>query len=131
MPNARLKYRIEIIYWNGKCVSDHKSLSLLRIKSKLKQHQSGRFHRIRHYGLLANSGREDNLKCARKLLKEHADKTIQEKETSEGKTTEADKTMDAQQATYVCPNCNHPMLIIESFRRGQMPRAPPERIESS
>ena len=88
----------------------------------------GRFHRIRHYGLLANSGRKDNLKHARELLKDHTDKAIQKNSAIESKSTEADKTIELQQAIYVCPKCRHPMLIIENFMRGQMPRAPPNKV---
>jgi len=88
----------------------------------------GRFHRIRHYGLLPNSSRQDNLKRARELLNDQADKESKDKGAIESKVTETDKTIDVQQVTYVCPKCNHPMLIIESFMRGQMPRAPPENI---
>jgi hypothetical protein len=32
----------------------------------------GRFHRIRHYGLMANAGRKDNLALARQLLQQPA-----------------------------------------------------------
>jgi hypothetical protein len=34
-------------------------------------------------------------------------------------------------ATYVCRNCGAPMIIIEHFMRGQMPRAPPANISGS
>ena len=27
--------------------------------------------------------------------------------------------------TYVCPNRGAPMIVIETFERGQLPRAPP------
>jgi hypothetical protein len=33
--------------------------------------------------------------------------------------------------TYVCPDCGAPMIIIETFERGQLPRAPPRRIGES
>jgi hypothetical protein len=29
--------------------------------------------------------------------------------------------------TYVCPDCGAPMIIIETFLGGQLPRAPPVR----
>jgi Zn finger protein HypA/HybF involved in hydrogenase expression len=80
------------------------------------------FHRIRHYGLLANAGRKDNLARARELLMEAS--------TNEGDVTQLDegKPRDAQQqpqeqATYVCPDCGAPMIVIETFAR--QPRAPP------
>ncbi|MEH6579575.1 MAG: hypothetical protein V7731_21165 [Amphritea sp.] len=31
-------------------------------------------------------------------------------------------------STYVCPACGAPMIVIEIFARGQLPRAPPLRI---
>jgi hypothetical protein len=34
-------------------------------------------------------------------------------------------------ATYVCPDCGAAMIIIETFERGQLPRAPPRRIAAS
>jgi len=40
------------------------------------------------------------------------------------KTTEKQQN-EEQAATYVCPDCGAPMIIIESFARQQQPRAPP------
>jgi len=89
----------------------------------------GGFHRIRHYGLLANSGRRDNLKRARELL---IDKTDDDEANENGAIDSAEsKTTDIPeppQATYICPDCGSPMVIIECFERGQLPRAPPLRI---
>jgi predicted RNA-binding Zn-ribbon protein involved in translation (DUF1610 family) len=34
-------------------------------------------------------------------------------------------------ATYVCPDCGATMIIIETFERGQLPRAPPRQINAS
>ncbi len=31
----------------------------------------------------------------------------------------------ADQATYICPDCGAPMIVIDTFARGQLPRAPP------
>jgi hypothetical protein len=87
------------------------------------------FHRIRHYGLLANAGRRDNLKRARELL---IDKTDDEGANEYGaiESTESrqDDALELPQATYICPDCGGPMVIIECFERGQLPRAPPPRI---
>ena len=87
------------------------------------------FHRIRHYGLLANSGRRDNLKRARELL---MDKTDDEDASADGaiENTKAqqDEVPEPVQATYICPDCGSPMVIIECFGREQLPRAPPVRI---
>ena len=87
------------------------------------------FHRIRHYGLLANSGRRDNLKRARELL---IDKTDDDEANADGaiENTKAqqDEVSERVQATYICPDCGSPMVIIECFGREQLPRAPPGRI---
>ena len=78
-----------------------------------------RFHRIRHYGLLASSTRKSNIAKARSLL-----------------GAEAAKPDDPPTAEVIpltlrepCPDCGGPMCIIETFRRGQKPqsRAPPRR----
>ena len=84
------------------------------------------FHRIRHYGLLANSGRRDNLERIRKLLVEniHADAI----DITRGEAALSDDTPDSVPVAYLCPDCGSPMVIIECFERGQLPRAPPSRI---
>jgi len=82
------------------------------------------FHRIRHYGLIANTTRKDNLVRARELLMvekntEPADAEINSADTADG---------NDESVTYVCPDCGAPMIIIETFERGQLPRAPPVRV---
>jgi predicted RNA-binding Zn-ribbon protein involved in translation (DUF1610 family) len=80
------------------------------------------FHRIRHYGLLANTTRKDNLARARELLM--VKKTIE--------TADADIAVGSDESvTYVCPDCGAPMIIIDTFMRGQLPRAPPVRVGES
>jgi hypothetical protein len=77
------------------------------------------FHRIRHYGLLASAARTANISKIRTLLGEQA--TAQD---------------DAPTAEIIpltlrepCPDCGSVMRIIETFRRGEVPRsrAPPRR----
>ena len=84
------------------------------------------FHRIRHYGLIANTGRRNNLARVRELLMTTAavtdDSVIP---ISEGGHDLADHAFDAK-ATYVCPDCGAPMTIIDTFVGGQLPRAPPK-----
>ncbi len=77
------------------------------------------FHRIRHYGLIANANRKDNLASARKLLKVNEAELPAQEETTDKHQSEE------QEATYVCPDCGAPMIIIETFPRSQQPRAPP------
>ena len=77
----------------------------------------GGFHRIRHYGLIANGERKENLAKARQLL--HVEPT-----------TDVDAPTTTLQATFVCPDCGAPMVIIDTFARGQPIRAPPHRRRS-
>ncbi len=85
------------------------------------------FHRIRHYGLIANTARKDNLARARELLM--SEKTI---EPTDAETNGAD-TADGcdESVTYVCPDCGAPMIIMETFLGGQLPRAPPKCMGES
>ena len=84
------------------------------------------FHRIRHYGLIANTGRRNNLVRARALLMETAAaKDHSVIRSSEGAHDIADQVF-AHNATYVCPDCGAAMTIIDTFARGQLPRAPPK-----
>ena len=77
----------------------------------------GGFHRIRHYGLLANAGRREHLAQARQLL--HVVPTA---------PPPADAAPVAcSQPTFVCPHCGAAMSIVEIFARGQPIRAPPAR----
>ncbi len=76
----------------------------------------GGFHRIRHYGLIANTGRRENLARARELL-QVAPVAIEQM---------ADETgSDSAQPTFVCPHCGAPMNIIDTLPRVQRIRAPP------
>ncbi|MBT4077377.1 MAG: IS91 family transposase [Gammaproteobacteria bacterium] len=84
----------------------------------------GGFHRIRHYGLIANAKRKDNLKRARELLK------VPEQSTQDKVTDKEGGEVDEPESTYICPDCGAPMIIIETFLRCQHPRAPPESGET-
>lgn len=72
------------------------------------------FHRIRHYGLLANCSRTICLAVARQLLNE----------TPPREPADTDVSHDGL-PTYVCPHCGHAMVIVQTFTRGQTIRAPP------
>ena len=74
------------------------------------------FHRIRHYGLLANAGRREHLARARELL--HVVPAAAEPQPAE-------PTVANVQPTFVCPHCGAAMIIVETFARGQPIRAPP------
>jgi rubrerythrin len=73
------------------------------------------FHRIRHYGLLANAGRREHLARARELL--HV--------VTAAQPQPPDATVADVQPAFVCPHCGAAMIIIEIFSRGQPIRAPP------
>jgi hypothetical protein len=74
----------------------------------------GGFHRIRHYGLLANPVRRQNLATIRALL--HAPAIINASE---------DALPDTRPLTFVCRHCGAPMIIIDILMRSQPIRAPP------
>jgi putative transposase/transposase-like zinc-binding protein len=72
------------------------------------------FHRIRHYGLLANAGRKENLALARELLKVPAPPHA-----------ESDQATASALPTFVCRHCGAPMIVIEVMPRPRHIRAPP------
>ena len=74
------------------------------------------FHRIRHYGLLANGARAETIARARALL------AIAVTETDNTATTEP---APSQALAHPCPCCGGRMIIIETFEAGTMPRARP------
>jgi hypothetical protein len=76
----------------------------------------GGFHRIRHYGLIANAGRKNNLAKIRELL--HV-------AVAEVQPNGTDAPI-AVQPTFVCQHCGASMIIIETLVRGQSIRAPPQ-----
>ena len=87
------------------------------------------FHRIRHYGLFANTTRKDNLIRARELLM--SNKTDEPTDAATNGAHTADSGDRDESVTYLCPDCGAPMIIIETFERGQLPRAPPRCIGDS
>ena len=71
------------------------------------------FHRIRHYGLFANHTRVRQVQRLRELISD--DSSAPAIEVVEN---------NLPTATYTCPACGTPMIIIETFEK-QIPRAPP------
>ena len=85
------------------------------------------FHRIRHYGLLANGGRAENIARARRLLNVPA---------TQGEPSDAGDVdnNEPQTLAHPCPCCGGRMIIIETFERGCTPRyrsTVPTRIDTS
>ena len=77
------------------------------------------FHRIRHYGLLASAQRKVNIAKVRVLIGASAPE-------QEPLSEDVPALLTLQEP---CPSCGGTMLIIETFRRGQVPRtrAPPRK----
>jgi len=75
----------------------------------------GGFHRIRHYGLIANTGRRENLARARVLL-----------HVAPVEPKEMDVPNEAVQPTFVCPDCGAPMIVVDTLVRKYLIRAPPQ-----
>jgi len=69
------------------------------------------FHRIRHYGLLASGNRRDNLERIRQLL--------------EVTPLADDSPVKPTDVRPPCPYCAGHMVIIATFERRYLPRAPP------
>jgi hypothetical protein len=72
------------------------------------------FHRIRHFGLLSNHCRAQNLQLIRHQLGD-----VDSNQASETTSTDNDTP------TFVCPACHAPMTVIEIIQRFHKPRAPP------
>jgi len=77
------------------------------------------FHRIRHYGLLANGSRTACLATARELLQA----TPLPSQSTERNELDADR--QTERPTFVCRHCGHAMTIVQVIVRGQAIRAPP------
>jgi len=87
------------------------------------------FHRIRHYGLIANARRRENLAQVRALLI-HQGKVDPVVTDKSDRAAKADSQIN-EATLYLCRHCGAPMIIIETFVRGQLPRAPPASIGGS
>ncbi len=70
------------------------------------------FHRIRHYGLLAGSARKSSLALARELLAV----------APPANDNAPEEPLDVRPP---CPCCGGHMVVIETFERWRLPRAPP------
>jgi hypothetical protein len=75
----------------------------------------GGFHRIRHYGLIANSGRRDNLERARELL-----------HVAPVEPKEIDVPNEAVTPTFVCRECGAAMVVTGILVRAPHIRGPPQ-----
>jgi hypothetical protein len=84
-------------------------------------------HRIRHYGLLANAARRDDLARARALLAAPLSPLIAVPVITAAPGA-ADRLGDD---AHRCPCCGASMVIVERFERGHAPRAPPPAMQAA
>ena len=99
---------------NGKARHKSMTLSAQEFMRRFVLHVlPGGFHRIRHYGLLANSNRRDHLALARELL--HVTPPDES----------ADQASTVPAPTFVCAHCGHAMVVLQVFLRDNSIRAPP------
>jgi hypothetical protein len=78
------------------------------------------FHRIRHYGLLANANRKTQILTARELLHQPTPRP----------STDGGADHGCTRPPFVCRHCGAPMLIIQTFARAQRIRGPPGSTNS-
>ena len=78
------------------------------------------FHRIRHYGMLGNGRRADNVARARELLGVLAPTPAAKPKGHDDETSQAQAR--------ACPCCGSPMHIIDVFARGSEPKYRPSLI---
>ena len=83
------------------------------------------FHRIRHYGLLANGGttRAEKLARARQLIAAAPQIDPWTKSPHDQRTCE--DTALSEELDHPCPHCGSRMAIIETFEPGRRPRHHP------
>ena len=75
------------------------------------------FHRIRHYGMLANTHRRDCIELARQCLNV----------VPAPQVSSSGDSVQLVRPTFVCVHCGAAMHIIETFVRGQSVQLPPQR----
>ena len=80
----------------------------------------GGFHRIRHYGLLANGNRKANFTLVRELL--HA---VPAQAATVSNDEQAAEVPITAPPAFVCRHCGRAMIIVQTFVRGESIRAPP------
>ena len=118
MDEAGVTFRWKDYRANGK--TRHKTMTLEPdefMRRFLLHVLPGGFHRIRHYGLIANNARKESLARARELL--HV------APAAVADANSADEPAEPVRPTFVCAHCGAPMIIVQTFERGQAIRGPP------
>ena len=104
----------------GRCRYKRMTLPVAEFMRRFLLHVLPRgFHRIRHYGLLANAARVQNLARARALLAAPVQPLLVIPVVAGHDPAPRPLNVRA------CPCCGGPMIVIEVFARGHPPRAPP------
>lgn len=80
--------------------------------------------RIRHYGMLANTGRKDNLGRVRGLL------GISDR-PNDARPDAASLPTEPPQPTFICPDCGAAMVVVSTFASEPLIRAPPWQREAA
>jgi hypothetical protein len=107
----------------GRCRYQRMTLSVEEFMRRFLLHVLPRgFHRIRHYGLLANAARLENLARARELLAAAISPLLAVLLLL---PAEDAARHQAPPNARTCPHCGGAMILIETFERGYAPRAPP------
>lgn len=83
------------------------------------------FHRIRHYGLIANGARRDNLAKAQELL--HPADTAMAADVDSKTACAHEASTEPTTTTYVCSDCGAVMCIVNTLAPSPFIRAPPHR----
>ncbi len=78
------------------------------------------FHRIRHYGLLANAARKNSLAVARSLLQQPAGEPAEPR----------DAVKTSPPPTFICRHCGAPMIVIDTLQRLCRIRSPPSTLRT-
>jgi hypothetical protein len=81
----------------------------------------GGFHRIRHYGLIANAERRDSLAIARRLLGSEPPEVDTGSEAP-------DQPLVPAAPTFVCPDCGAAMIVVDTVLRRPRILDPPRRL---
>jgi hypothetical protein len=107
----------------GRCRYGHMTLTVAEFMRRFLLHVLPHgFHRIRHYGLLANATRVENLARARALLQTQPPPVLAIPERDADEPVVSAGPLDWHR----CPCCGALTVVVETFARNHPPRAPPD-----
>ena len=107
----------------GRCRHGRMTLPVAEFMRRFLLHVLPRgFHRIRHYGLLANATRVEHLARARALLETRPPPVL----AIPAQATDAPVVSAGPVDWHRCACCGATMVVIETISRAHAPRAPPD-----